>query len=315
MTFSFIQAGKRVAVGGDLVPFEIGGIVARIVAVRVGRMRAAGHDRDGVDGPVRQDGQIGVQTVEIVDHLLDRHHDALGRQRRFLLDADDAFDQHVAFPVGLLRMDEGDVGPERGNGRQFLAGERAGDRFDVRIDRGQLGAPVAAEHRAGQAGGARLIGLGHAGMAVFLDLDRARKAVLDGVAHAAQQADAGIAGIGEDHFLREAHADHLVVDDVGRHADQASGREIPGGSPHAPRRRDQMGEALEGDDVAIIQVLGNGLFERQEFDHRKNSGVQKVRIANIRSLACKAKADGYNDGILQILLQLTSAPALAIEQD
>ena len=47
--------GEAVAVGGDLVPFDIGGVVADIVAVRVGRMRAARHHGNGGDRPGRQD--------------------------------------------------------------------------------------------------------------------------------------------------------------------------------------------------------------------------------------------------------------------
>src|SRR6185295_16601118 len=42
---------EAVAVAGDLVPGEIEGIVARVVAVRVGRMRAARHTGDGADRP------------------------------------------------------------------------------------------------------------------------------------------------------------------------------------------------------------------------------------------------------------------------
>ena len=71
-----------------------------------------------------------MQIVEILDDLLDRDHRALGREHRFLLHADDALDQHVARPVGLLRMDERDVGPMRRHGRQLLAGERARDALD-----------------------------------------------------------------------------------------------------------------------------------------------------------------------------------------
>ena len=122
-------------------------------------------------------------------------------------------------------------------------------------------AAIAAEDREGQAGRTRLIGIGHAGMAVFLDLDAARKAVLDRVAHAAQQADAGIADIGEDHLLRHAHADHLVVDQVGRHADQRQVAKTLADRLMRRGRRDQMREALEGGGVAVLQVFRHRLWQ------------------------------------------------------
>ena len=56
-------------------------------------------------------------------------------EHRFLLHADDALDEHVAGAVGLLRVDDRDVGPMRRHARQRLAGERAGDELDVRVDR------------------------------------------------------------------------------------------------------------------------------------------------------------------------------------
>ena len=77
---------------------------------------------------------------EVLDDLLDRHDRALGREHRLLLHADDAFEQHVAAPVGLLRMDDRHVGPMRRHRRQLLAGERAGDALDRRVDLRQVDA-------------------------------------------------------------------------------------------------------------------------------------------------------------------------------
>ncbi len=167
----------------------------------------------------------------------------------------------------LLRVDEGDVGTVRGDRSEHLAGEGIGDRFDLGIDARQLGALVAAEHRHRQAAGAGLVGLGHRRMRVLDGFDGARVIVLDGVAHAAQEADARVAGVGEDHFPREAHADHLVVDDVGRHAEEREVADtladrLVGGSV-----RNEVGEALEGDGVAGVKVSGDCIAEREEFGH------------------------------------------------
>ena len=135
------------------------------------------------------------------------------------------------------------------------------------IDLLEAGAAIAAEDGAGQACRARLVGIGHGCVAVLLGLDGARPAVLDGIAHAAQQADARIAGIGEDHLLREPHADHLVVDDVGRHADQGQVLAALADRLMGGRMRDEMGETFERDDVAVAQVVGNSLLEALKLGH------------------------------------------------
>ena len=62
-----------------------------------------------------QDGRTTafVPSAEVVDDLLDRRDGARRRQHRFLLHADDAFDQHVAGAIGLLCVDDRDIRPER----------------------------------------------------------------------------------------------------------------------------------------------------------------------------------------------------------
>ena len=77
----------------------------------------------------------------------------------------------------------------------------------------------------------------------------------------------GLPRIGEDHLPRQAHADHLVVDDVRRHADQ---REVLAAlADRLVRRRmgDEMGEALEGDGIAIVEVFGDSLGQALELGH------------------------------------------------
>jgi hypothetical protein len=66
--------------------------------------------------------------VQIVDDLFDGDDGALGGKHGFLLHADNAFDQHIALAVGLLGVDERDIGTDRRHCRQFLAGKGAGDR-------------------------------------------------------------------------------------------------------------------------------------------------------------------------------------------
>ena len=52
-------------------------------------------------------------AVEAVDDFFDRDDGAPRGEHRFLLNADDPLDQDVAFAVGFLRVDDGDVRPER----------------------------------------------------------------------------------------------------------------------------------------------------------------------------------------------------------
>src|SRR4051795_7010769 len=48
------EGGEGVPIARYPVPGEIGGIVAGIVAMRIGGMGAAGHDGDGGDCPMRE---------------------------------------------------------------------------------------------------------------------------------------------------------------------------------------------------------------------------------------------------------------------
>ena len=168
-------------------------------------------------------------------------------------------------------MDDGDIGPDRRHRRQHLPGIGAGHGFDLGIDLGQIGAEIAAEGGEGQVCGPRLIGIGHGGMGMLLDGQGPRPAVLDGVAHAVERAHPGIAAPGEDQLLRRPHADELVIDDVRRHAHQSEAAALladqlmPGGI------RDQMGEALQGDDIAVADIGRDGLGKRNERRHRPGS--------------------------------------------
>ena len=81
----------------------------------------------------------------------------------------------------------------------------------------EVAARVAAEHGEGQARRACRVAIRHPGMAVLLELERPRPAVLDRVTEPVEAADPRIAAPGEDEPAGAAHADQLVVDQVGRH--------------------------------------------------------------------------------------------------
>ena len=87
---------------------------------------------------------------------------------------------------------------------------------------------------------------------------------LHGLAEAVQRADARVAAPGEDQLARAAGADQLVVDDVRGHPHQRqvalalADDLLPGGD------RDQVGEALQRDGVAVMDEVGDGVGEGRD---------------------------------------------------
>ena len=100
----------------------------------------------------------------------------------------------------------------------------------------------------------------------------ARPAVLDRVAEAVQRPDAGVAAVGEDELARGAHADHLVIEDVRRHPDQLEVAAPLAQDLVAGGERDQVGEALEGDRVAVVDDPRHGLAQGGDLGHRVTAG-------------------------------------------
>src|SRR5882762_318863 len=105
-------------------------------------------------------------------------------------------------------------------------------------------------------------------MGMLLIGERARPAILDRVAHAMERADARIAAPGKHRLVGAAHADELVVDQVGRHADQ---REAPAAlADHlvAGGVRNEMGEAFHRERVAVADIGLHGGRQGHELSHQ-----------------------------------------------
>ena len=158
------------------------------------------------------------------------------------------------------------VGAQCGDRHQLLTAERARDGLDARMRR-QIRAHVPAHDRARHPGGPGRVPVGHAGVAVLLDLDRVRPAVLDGVAKAVQRSHPGIAAVGEHQLAGRPHPDHLVIEDVRRHPDELQIAAPLTKDLVAGGKRDQVGEALDGDGVAIVNDLGDGVAQRRDLGH------------------------------------------------
>jgi hypothetical protein len=231
---------------------------------------------------VRQDRRVGAWRAQVVDNLLDRDNRPARGQHHLLLDADNPFDQHIALPVGALRMDDPQVGPERGDRGQLLATKRAGDRADVRVDAHQVGALVAAQDRARQAGRSGGVGVGHRRVAMLLDLQRPRPAMLDGVAQAVQRPHAGVAAPRKYQLARAAHPDQLIVDQIGGHANERQVALLLSNDLVAGGEGDQVSEALQRDRPAIVNIGGDRGGERQEFGHRTFSTIGRRTMDDTR---------------------------------
>src|SRR5580704_8461720 len=80
-----------------------------------------------------------------------------------------------------------------------------------------------------------------------------------------QRADTGISAPGKSQSARASHTDHLVIDQVRRHADQMevapllSDDLVPGGM------RDEMRESLQGNTLPVMDVAPDCIGEGQEF--------------------------------------------------
>jgi hypothetical protein len=241
-------------------------VVPLVVPLRVGGTGTARRRGDAGHRPGGQHHRAG-PVVQLVHHLLDRHQRAARRQHGLLLDPDDAPELHVAGAVGTLRVHDPDVeveGLDRGEG---LAGEGAGDRLDGGGVRWQVGADVAAQHGEGQARRGRDVAVGHPGVAVLFDLQRPWPAVLDRVPEPVQRADAGIAAPGKDQLAGAARADHLVVDDVGGQPDQGEVAPALADDLVAGGDRDEVGESLERDRVAVVDEFGDGFPQGYDLRH------------------------------------------------
>src|SRR6266568_7704118 len=97
-------AEKRLAVPRDGVPGGVKGVVAPVIAVGIGWVRAARYFGDSAHRPMRQDRGVRTRNAQVVDNLLNGHDHIGRRERGLLLHSDDPLDQHVPRAVCPLRV-------------------------------------------------------------------------------------------------------------------------------------------------------------------------------------------------------------------
>src|SRR5439155_5298069 len=83
-----------------------------------------------------------------------------------------------------------------------------------------------------------------------------------------QGAHPGIAAPRENELVRAAHADELIVDEVGRHADQGEVAPALADDLMAGGKGDQVREPFHGHGVAVVYVLGDRVREYKKARHR-----------------------------------------------
>ena len=86
-----------------------------------------------------------------------------------------------------------------------------------------------------------------------------------------QRADAGIANPGEYQLVGAAHADELIVNEVGGHSDQGQVAAALADDLVPRRKRDEMGESLHGHRIAIADGRFHGRGKREETGHADTS--------------------------------------------
>jgi hypothetical protein len=100
--------------------------------------------------------------------------------------------------------------------------------------------------------------------------------VLHRVAEPVQGPDARVAAPGEDQLADAAGADHLVVDEVGGHPRDG---EVAPALPDdlvAGGHRDEVGEALQRDQVAVADELRDALGQGEEVGHAAPTFVRNA---------------------------------------
>src|SRR5882724_4604161 len=262
---------ERLALARDAVPGLIKSVVALVIALGIRRPGTMRHEADGAHDEMRENAGVG-RGFQALDDFLHGYDGTLGGQDDLLLHAHDSPQQHIAAAIGALGMDHTHIGPHRRNGGKLLARKGTGDALDRGIHLGKIVADMAAEYGEGQSAGSGGIGVGHVGMDALVDLQRLRPILFDRLAQSVERAHARIASPGEDQLARQAHADDLVIDQIGGHADQCQIALALANRLQRRRRGDQMGKAFEGDAIAVLDQMPHRLGQTRNFRHVPPAG-------------------------------------------
>src|SRR3954463_11446437 len=104
-------------------------------------------------------------------------------------------------------------------------------------------------------------------MTMLFDLEKVRPAALNRVAKPVKRTHAGVAAPRKDNLRGASHSDHLIIDQVWRHADQ---NKLPPSLTNnfmSCREGDQMRKAFERERVPIMNQIRDRFRERNDLSH------------------------------------------------
>src|SRR5690349_17795730 len=110
---------------------------------------------------------------------------------------------------------------------------------------------MAAENAEGEVGCARDVRIREVRVSPFIDRERRGPAVLDGIAKPMQRANSRVSAPGKDELRRTAHADHLVIDEIGRHAHETQVATLLPNDFVRGCEGNEVREALEREGVSV----------------------------------------------------------------
>src|SRR3990172_3953315 len=270
----------------DVFPRHVELVVAIVVALNEARVSPVGLLDHRVHDDPRDHRPVGIGADRVLmDDLLHHHDHFLRRESRFFLNSGQSPDVGVSRGVAALGVKDGDVGIQRGNGVERLAGEGTLDGPDARVDLREIRSVIGAKRKERKPGGPRLDPHREAEVGVLLDLERVRNGPFNGPTDSVEGADAGIPRPAEDELLRDSRGHHLVVDQIGR---QPAKRQVflplpddlvPGG------KGDEVGEAFREHRVAVFDQTRDGVAHRRDFrkGHAAFRASSRIRTATSAS--------------------------------
>ena len=225
-------------------------------------MCAERFTHDGVDDQARNDGAIRIGANHAGWHDLFHHgDDALRGEGRLLLTTEEAPHLYVPVGVGALRMDDRDVGVERRNGVDLFATERTLHGTNQRVHLRQVALGVAAQWVERETVRTGHVATDHAVVAVLLDLKErltgCKRRRFRASANRVQRADTRVAEPAEDQLRGAPCGNHLVVDQIGRHARQRQVAALLSNDLVPCGKRDAVRESFDGHRIAVVHMRGD----------------------------------------------------------
>src|SRR5687768_3862279 len=126
-------------------------------------------------------------------------------------------------------------------------------------------------------------------MTVLFDLERLRPSAFDCIAQPVQGSDAWIAAPREHQPSGAAASDHLVVNQIGRHANQCEAGQPLTDDFVARGKRNEVSEPFERDALAGSDEARDGFGERQELTHCASAPREEASGKGMLTAAMRSK--------------------------